>query len=159
MNNNKLNKIKHKALGIITKDLESYFINQTTPNATTFKELSKVFNMSKLDIEIALLELIEHKEVIYYNVKNIEGYFPLNKGLISFQTRKYINRNKTKHVNTLNVIISIIFPLLTIIISTLAIFYKSNELEEEITKIKYQNEQILKEYKNINSKILSKTSK
>ena len=128
MNNN----IKrHRLLSILSKMYYELELVESQNIAVNFEELMTKLNCDKEKLLRISSPLFNDKEIEFYNTNNIQGLFATNKGVSSYELKKYVKLNKNILFNEIKNWVQITIPVVSLILTMLIFIFSELKLERK----------------------------
>jgi hypothetical protein len=135
------NKKKHQLLKLLSKQ---YIIgwNSGEPSGLIEDDIEHVLKIDNFQLKIIIADLCENDETKYYKPDGVHGWMATEKGVVSFNTKKYERiQNKIIWKSIKNWVQTVI-PVLSLIITIMVILRNDKATDKKLQELKGQIEYI-----------------
>lgn len=135
------NKKKHQLLKILSKQ---YIIGWGSEKSSglTEDEIERVLKIDNFQLKTITTDLCENDETKHYKPDDIQGWMATEKGVASFNTKKY-ERIQSKYIwESIKNWVQTVIPVLSLIITIMVIIKNDKATYKELQELKGQIEYI-----------------
>lgn len=152
-------KKRHEILGYLIEPILEHYGSDENIKACSLKEIEEKFKLNPREIWVYVSELIQNKEIVYYN-KNFKGFMGTDNGIVSFTTKKYLNRKRNYNRETTKFLLGIFIPVISLLIALFSVIIKIdninteskssiNDLEKRIIELEKNDNSVFSNEKNM----------